>query len=651
MSEQQDNRKNKSKPPEPTGRSSHLFLWVITLVVIILLFYTILDNPGDDKFLGYQHYLTMIENGEVEKVEVIKKPLEASKMLFYFKDKKTPRKEFNSKGEDYEMQVAEALKKVYAPTGQPVPYQVIDPPFTIGSILPYLPAVILLVLFFFLFTRMFRAPGGTGSVLSFGKSRAKLANKESSKNTFADVAGMEEAKDEVKEIIDFLKNPERFQRLGGRVPRGVILVGPPGTGKTLLAKAIAGEAEVPFFSICGSDFVEMFVGVGASRVRDLFKQARENSPCILFLDEVDAVGRKRGSGLGGGHDEREQTLNAILVEMDGFESDEGVIVIASTNRPDVLDPALLRPGRFDRQISIDLPDLKGREEILKVHLRKVKCEPDMDVNRVARATPSFSGAELEAIVNEAAIQAAMKDKEHVTVSELEEARDKIRWGREKRSIVVQEEDRQITAYHEAGHAFLAHVLPEVEPLHKVTIIPRGMALGATMQLPEHDRYHLMKKRILGDVCVCYAGRIAEELFCDDVTSGAREDIRRATQLLRLLVCEFGMSEKLGPVNYQDSEEHLFLGREIARHHTHSEKMNEEIDKEVRRLADDCYQKTVSMLKNEKDAVASIAAALLERETLSGEEVAEIVNNGPAEKEAGNGGETAQNEEEPAPDAG
>ncbi len=479
------------------------------------------------------------------------------------------------------------------------------------------------ILWFFVFRQM-RAPRRGGSILSFGKSRPILASKEKTGVTFKDVAGIDEAKEEVREVIEFLKSPEKFRRLGGRIPRGILLVGPPGCGKTLLAKAIAGEAGVPFFSICGSDFVEMFVGVGASRVRDLFKQAKEKSPCIVFLDEIDAVGRKRGTGLGGGHDEREQTLNAILVEMDGFDTDEGVIVLASTNRPDVLDPALLRPGRFDRQIQIDPPDVRGREEILKVHCRSVKLAPDVDLKRLARGTAMFTGAELEAMVNEAAIIAAMRDRDAVSMEELEEARDKVRWGRKKTSRQMEDEDRKITAYHEAGHALVAALLPEVEPLHKVTIIPRGMALGATMQLPEKDSYHFQKKRMLGTLCLLYAGRIAEQMACGDISAGAANDIERASDLARRMVCEWGMSEEIGPIHYGESEETLFLGREITRTRSHSEATAIVIDREVKAIVEQCYKRAEKLLQKNRDKLDAIAKALLKYETLTGADVEKIV---------------------------
>ncbi len=492
-------------------------------------------------------------------------------------------------------------------------------------LLASLPWILILLFLYFFFFRQLRAPGAGGNVLTFGRSRARVTRRESTGITFADVAGINEAKDEVLEIIEFLKNPKRFQKLGCRMPRGVMLVGSPGTGKTLLAKAIAGEADVPFFSICGSDFVEMFVGVGAARVRDLFRQARESSPCIVFLDEVDAVGRKRGSGMGGGHDEREQTLNAILVEMDGFTSDEGIIFLAATNRPDVLDPALLRPGRFDREIVLDLPDLKGREEILRVHSRKIKLDATVDIHRIARGTASFSGAELAALVNEAAIVATMQNQESVKEGDLEEARDKIRWGRQKTSRTMTDRDRRIIAYHEAGHAVAAHLLPDAEPVHKVTIVPRGMALGSTMQLPENDSLHLGRKSCLASLQVLYAGRIAEEIFCDDITAGASNDIERATTLARRMVTEWGMSEKLGPVHYSEGEESPFLGREPIRSREHSDTIALRIDEEVRRVLDESYASSQTLIKSRRAAVQLIAEALLLKETLGGDDIQAIIN--------------------------
>jgi cell division protease FtsH len=488
-----------------------------------------------------------------------------------------------------------------------------------------LPSIIFFVLIYFFLIRQMRQ-AGTGGVLSFGKSRAKLTSKEHTGITFEDVAGIDEAKAECREIIEFLKNPKKFQRLGGRMPRGVILVGPPGTGKTLLAKAIAGEADVPFFSISGSDFVEMFVGVGASRVRDLFQKAKTNSPCIIFLDEIDAVGRRRGHGWGGGHDEREQTLNAILVEMDGFDTNANVVVIAATNRPDVLDLALLRPGRFDRQIMVDLPDVKGREEILKVHARKVKLGPGVNLSLLARGTPLFSGADLEAIINEAAILGVMKSKEFIEQEDLEESRDKVRWGRQKTSRVMDEKDKRVIAYHEAGHALVAKLLPEVEPLHRVTIIPRGPALGATMQLPEKDRYIMPRRNVLGTVKMLFAGRVSESMFCDDISSGAQDDIRRATDLINKMVREWGMSDRIGPISFADSEEKLY-GGEVLLSKTYSEATAIEIDHEVARIARECYAEADHLLTENKAALHAIAEALLKYEILEASDVDELMAGG------------------------
>jgi cell division protease FtsH len=487
-----------------------------------------------------------------------------------------------------------------------------------------IPWILIFGVIWFFFFRQIKAGTGPGGMLAFGRSRARQLEADRKKITFKDVAGIDEAKDEVGEIIEFLRNPLRFQKLGARIPRGVLLVGPPGTGKTLLAKAISGEADVPFFSISGSDFVEMFVGVGASRVRDLFTRAKTSAPCIIFLDEIDAVGRRRGAGLGGGHDEREQTLNAILVEMDGFDTGDGVIIMAATNRPDVLDPALLRPGRFDREIVIDLPDVKGREEILKVHARKVVLDPAVDLSILAKTTPVFSGADLEAVINEGALLAVMRKKQMVQMDDLEEARDKIQWGRQKKSKVMEQSDRRITAYHEAGHALIAKLIPGVDPIHKVTIIPRGTALGATLSRPEKDRYHMQRNYALGAMTVFFGGRVAEELFCNDISAGARTDIKNATELARLMVCEWGMSPKLGLVNYSETEEHLFLGREIARTRNHSEAVAVEIDAEVRQIIEECYKRARTLLETHKESCKEIAETLLVKEVLSGAEVDEIL---------------------------
>ncbi|MFT5050847.1 MAG: cell division protease FtsH [Chlamydiales bacterium] len=478
---------------------------------------------------------------------------------------------------------------------------------------------------FLLFMRQMRQQGPGAGVMSFGRSRAQLYAKEDATNvTFDDVAGVTEAKDEVEEVVEFLRNPGRFTRIGGRIPRGVLLVGPPGCGKTLLAKAIAGEAEVPFFSISGSDFVEMFVGVGASRVRDLFKQARESSPCIIFLDEIDAVGRRRGGGMGGGHDEREQTLNAILVEMDGFSTDEGIIVVAATNRPDVLDPALLRPGRFDREVTIDLPDIEGRKAILDVHLKRVKIDDHVDSEVLARSTPGYSGADLAAIINEAAIMAVLAKKEVIGMVHLEEATAKVRYGREKKSRKVEEQDRKITAYHEAGHTIVAALLDEVDMPHKVTIVPRGRALGSTMMLPKKESYHTQKKRLLGQLAMAFGGRVAEAMFCGDISAGASDDIRRATELARAMVTELGMSEKIGPINYAERQGSDFLGTELMSSKWHSEETARAIDKEVELILRNAYTLAEEIISEQREGIERLTEALLRYETLKEDEIANLI---------------------------
>jgi len=478
--------------------------------------------------------------------------------------------------------------------------------------------LILLVGVWIFFMRQMQSGGG--KAMSFGKSRAKLLTESSVKITFEDVAGIEEAKEELEEIIQFLKDPKKFTKLGGRIPKGVLLMGPPGTGKTLLARAIAGEAGVPFFSISGSDFVEMFVGVGASRVRDLFVQGKKNAPCIIFIDEIDAVGRHRGAGLGGGHDEREQTLNQLLVEMDGFESNEGVILIAATNRPDVLDPALLRPGRFDRQVIVPRPDVKGREMILKVHAKKVPLAADVDLELMARGTPGFSGADLSNAVNEAALLAARRNKEQVEMIDFDDAKDKVLMGVERRSMVISEEEKKSTAFHEAGHTLVAKLLPGTDPIHKVSIIPRGRALGVTMQLPIEDKHSYTKESLLDRIAVLMGGRAAEEIIFSTMTTGAGNDIERATEMARKMVCEWGMSEKLGPVSFGKKDEQIFLGREMAMHKNFSEATAIEIDTEIRRIVDENYARVKQLLTENVGLLHSIANALIEKENLSGLEV-------------------------------
>ncbi|MEZ5401958.1 MAG: ATP-dependent zinc metalloprotease FtsH [Bryobacteraceae bacterium] len=483
-----------------------------------------------------------------------------------------------------------------------------------------IPFLVLLAFWIFMMRQM---QSGGNKALSFGKSRARLHSSQQKKVTFKDVAGVEEAKEELTEIIEFLREPQKFQKLGGRIPKGVLLIGPPGTGKTLLARAIAGEANVPFFSISGSDFVEMFVGVGASRVRDLFEQGKKNAPCIIFIDEIDAVGRHRGAGLGGGHDEREQTLNQLLVEMDGFESNEGVILVAATNRPDVLDPALLRPGRFDRRVVVPRPDVKGREMILKVHTKKVPLSDDVNLSVLARGTPGFAGADMANLVNEAALIAARQNRKVVTMQDFEQAKDKVMMGAERKSMMLTEQEKKTTAYHEAGHALVAALIPEADPLHKVTIIPRGMALGLTMQLPLDDKHSYSQEYLKGQICILMAGRIAEEIFLKQTTTGAGNDIERATDLARKMVCEWGMSD-LGPLSFGKKEEQIFLGREIAQHRDYSEETALKIDEQVRGLVDTQYRRAKGIMEDHHDGLVRIAAALLERESLDGEEVKQLI---------------------------
>jgi cell division protease FtsH len=480
----------------------------------------------------------------------------------------------------------------------------------------------ILLMGFLAFTLRQMQAGGN-KALSFGKSKAKLLNNQQKRVTFKDVAGVDEAKEELQEIIEFLKDPQKFQKLGGKIPKGVLMVGPPGTGKTLLAKAIAGEANVPFFSISGSDFVEMFVGVGASRVRDLFEQGKKNAPCIIFIDEIDAVGRHRGAGLGGGHDEREQTLNQLLVEMDGFESNDGVILVASTNRPDVLDPALLRPGRFDRRVVVGRPDVRGREGILKVHTRKIPLDEQVDVNVIARGTPGFTGADLANIVNEAALNAARYNKKVVTMNDFEIAKDKVMMGAERKSMVISDEEKRITAYHEAGHTLVGLKVPNVDPVHKVTIIPRGMALGVTMYLPEKDRLSASKEYLLGQIAMAMGGRIAEDVFIGSITTGAANDIEKATEVARAMVCEYGMSD-LGPLTFGKKEEQIFLGREIAQHRDYSEDTAIKIDKEVKRIVAEQYTRAETIINENKDALTRLAEALLEFETLDAVQIRRVV---------------------------
>ena len=499
--------------------------------------------------------------------------------------------------------------------------------FLMRLFLSVLPILLILAIFIFFMRQMQGGGKGGGGPMTFGKSKAKLLGEDQIKTTFADVAGVEEAKEEVQELVEFLRDPAKFQRLGGKIPRGVLMVGSPGTGKTLLAKAIAGEAKVPFFSISGSDFVEMFVGVGASRVWDMFEQAKKHSPCIIFIDEIDAVGRSRGAGLGGGHDEREQTLNQLLVEMDGFDGNEGIIVIAATNRPDVLDPALLRPGRFDRQVTVPLPDIRGREQVLKVHMRQVPIADDVDASLIARGTPGFSGADLANLVNEAALFAARANKRMVSMEEFEKAKDKILMGAERRSMVMNEKEKLNTAYHEAGHAIVGRLVPEHDPVYKVSIIPRGRALGVTMYLPEEDKYSQSKRALESSICSLYGGRLAEEMTLgfDGVTTGASNDIERATKLARAMVTKWGLSEKLGPLAYEEEEGEVFLGKQMSQRKAMSEQTAEEIDREVRAIIDSCYGRAKQILEDNRDKLDLMADALMQYETIDADQIDDIMS--------------------------
>ena len=502
-----------------------------------------------------------------------------------------------------------------------------EPSFLISMLISWGPMLLLIGVWVYFMRQM--QGGGKGGAFSFGKSKARLLDEANNTTTFADVAGCDEAKEEVKELVDFLKDPQKFQKLGGRIPRGVLLVGPPGTGKTLLAKAIAGEAKVPFFAISGSDFVEMFVGVGAARVRDMFEQAKKSSPCIIFIDEIDAVGRHRGAGLGGGNDEREQTLNQMLVEMDGFETNVGVIVMAATNRPDILDPALLRPGRFDRQVYVTLPDVRGREQILNVHMRKVPVGQDIRADILARGTPGFSGADLANLINEAALFAARRSGRVVEMVDFEKAKDKIMMGPERKSMVMPEEERRNTAYHEAGHALVARLMPKTDPVHKVTVIPRGRALGVTMQLPEGDRYSLDKERMLSTISVLFGGRIAEEVFMNQMTTGASNDFERATSIARDMVMRYGMTDELGPMVYSDNEGEVFLGRSVTKTTNMSEETMRKVDSVIRRIIDEQYAIARRLIESNQDKMHAMAKALLEFETIDSDQIEDIMTGKPA----------------------
>ncbi len=590
--------------------SKNLALWLVISLMMILL-WNLFNKPKPVlEKLSYSDFIAAVDAGKVNSVII-----QGNEIAGKFTDGK----EFKSyKPSDANLSDTLLEKKITV-SARPEEEKV----SWFSIFISWFPLILLVGVWVF-FMRQMQAGGG--KAMAFGKSRAKLLTEAQGKITFEDVAGVDEAKEELEEIIQFLKDPKKFTKLGGRIPKGVLLVGPPGTGKTLLARAIAGEAGVPFFSISGSDFVEMFVGVGASRVRDLFVQGKKNAPCIIFIDEIDAVGRHRGAGLGGGHDEREQTLNQLLVEMDGFESNEGVILIAATNRPDVLDPALLRPGRFDRQVVVPRPDVKGREAILKVHTKKTPLAPTVDLAVIARGTPGFSGADLSNVVNEAALLAARKEKNTVEMQDFDDAKDKVLMGVERRSMVISEEEKKNTAYHEAGHTMVAKLIPGTDPVHKVSIIPRGRALGVTMQLPIEDKHSYSKESLLNRIAVLMGGRAAEEIIFTTMTTGAGNDIERATEIARKMVCEWGMSPKLGPVSFGKKDEQIFLGREMATHKNYSEATAIEIDEEIRRIVDENYSRVVQLLSANVEVLHRLAKELMDKENLSGEEVDRIITD-------------------------
>ncbi|HEY4908130.1 MAG TPA: ATP-dependent zinc metalloprotease FtsH [Methylomirabilota bacterium] len=589
----------------------NLALWMVIGLIVLVLFNVFQASQPSSGKMVFSDFLKRVESGEVKEVLIRGKSVTG---------KLGDGSAFRTFTADYP-----ELVKLLRDKGVKIAVEPEDSNPWYAYVLQWVPMLLFIGVWIFFMRQM---QGGGAKALSFGKARARLISEKQNKVTFQDVAGVEEAKEELREIIEFLKDPPKFQKLGGRIPKGVLLVGPPGTGKTLLAKAIAGEANVPFFSISGSDFVQMFVGVGASRVRDLFEQGKKHAPCIIFMDEIDAVGRHRGAGLGGGHDEREQTLNQLLVEMDGFETNEGVILIAATNRPDVLDPALLRPGRFDRQVVVARPDVKGREEILKVHSRRIPLAPDVALMVLARGTSGFSGADLANLVNEAALLAARQDKKIVEMIDFENAKDKVLMGVERRSMIIPEAEKRTTAYHEGGHALVAYLLPGADPLHKVTIIPRGRALGLTMQLPTDDRYSYSKEFLVNQITILLGGRAAEEIVFQQQTTGAGNDLEKATEMARKMVCEWGMSEKMGPLTFGKGEEHIFLGREMSRPKDYSEETAVLIDSEIKRIVTDSASRAKHLLDSNLEKLHVLARALLERETLDGEEINRILATRP-----------------------
>jgi len=596
--------------------SKHIALWLVLALIFLVIFSVFNKQHGREPEIVFSEFMTAVDRGDVQRVTI-----QGHNIQGEYKNGERFRT-FAPNDPELVKSLREKKVKIAAKPEE-------DSPWYMVLLLNWFPMLLLIGVWIFFMRQM---QVGGGKAMSFGKSRAKLLTENQHRVTFSDVAGVDEAKDDLQEIIAFLKDPKKFTKLGGRIPKGCLLVGPPGTGKTLLARAVAGEAGVPFFSISGSDFVEMFVGVGASRVRDLFVQGKKNAPCIIFIDEIDAVGRHRGAGLGGGHDEREQTLNQLLVEMDGFETNEGVILIAATNRPDILDPALLRPGRFDRRVVVPRPDIKGREGILQVHTHKVPVSSDVDIAVLARATPGFSGADLENLVNEAALLAARNNQEKVNMSDFELAKDKVMMGAERRSMIISDEEKRNTAYHEAGHALVAKLLPGADPIHKVTIIPRGMALGLTQQLPIDEKHTYPREYLLNNLVILFGGRVAEELVLNHMTTGAGNDIEKATDLARRMVCEWGMSEKLGPMTFGKKEEEIFLGRDFTQKVDYSESTAIEIDAEVRRIIQESYHKAKDLLKTNLRLLHKVAENLLEKEVLDGSEIDAIVS-----EFGGNGG--------------
>ena len=588
-------------------------IWLVIALVLMTVFNQFSARQAPQRAMDYSAFIEEVKQGNVDRVTIEGRVL---------KGLKTNGEKFTTYSPSDPWLVSDLLKAGVKIEAKPEE----EPSLLMNIFVSWFPMLLLIGVWVFFMRQM--QGGGRGGAFSFGKSRARMLDESNNTITFADVAGCEEAKEEVKELVEFLRDPSKFQKLGGRIPRGVLMVGSPGTGKTLLAKAIAGEAKVPFFSISGSDFVEMFVGVGAARVRDMFDQAKKHAPCIVFIDEIDAVGRQRGAGLGGGNDEREQTLNQLLVEMDGFEGNSGVIVIAATNRPDVLDPALLRPGRFDRQVVVPLPDIRGREQILNVHMRKVPVAPDVRADIIARGTPGFSGADLANLVNEAALFAARGNKRLVEMDDFERAKDKIVMGAERRSIVMPEHERRNTAYHESGHAVVAKLLTRTDPVHKVTIIPRGRALGVTMQLPEQDRYSMDREQLQQSISVLFGGRIAEEIFMGQMTTGASNDFERATEMARRMVTQWGMSEKLGPMVYGENEGEVFLGRSITTHKNVSEATMQQVDAEIRHIIDQQYSLARRLIEENRDKVETMAKALLEWETIDADQIEDIMQGRP-----------------------